>query len=418
MQQPSKKPRLARGLHNSAAVLAAGSAGVSAQTTSGGSPAGSTSPPRRNGVPCGPLHPGSHAAASLSPRCLIATAAAAEPDIVTPAADEHGAAAAEGASLPATAGVAPGVNTLDGAEQQQLDVEPGQEQQQQQQQPRPKKVLVMPTPILPPEVPLDEGPWQNGVLLVDKPKTWTSFDVCAKIRGALKRIQVKKVGHAGTLDPMATGLLIVCVGRGTKAVDAFMAMTKEYTGVLRLGEGTPSYDADTEVSQRLPWEHITDEQLLAARERLVGEIQQVPPMFSAIRLGGKRLYEVARMGGEVERQPRTVTVEAFELERDPQDPQSVRFRVVCSKGTYVRSLAHDLGAALGTAAHLTALRREAIGEYRVQDAWQVQELTDQLVAQKKGGRGLAKELLQGALPKTQQTEAGGRQQEEAGMEAS
>ncbi|EFN55076.1 hypothetical protein CHLNCDRAFT_12296, partial [Chlorella variabilis] len=221
------------------------------------------------------------------------------------------------------------------------------------------------------------------VLLVDKPKEWTSFDVCGKLRPALaallgKKNREVKVGHAGTLDPMATGLLIVCVGRGTKAVDAFMAMHKCYSGTLRLGEGTPSYDADTPVEQRAPWEHITDDDLLRARDGLVGEIQQLPPMYSAIKIGGQKLCDVARKGKELERQPRTVTVESFDLWRDAGEAQCVHFRVVCSKGTYIRSLAHDLGAALGSAAHLTALRREAIGQYSVEGAWDVRQLAQQL----------------------------------------
>ncbi|PRW57095.1 pseudouridylate synthase transporter [Chlorella sorokiniana] len=256
-------------------------------------------------------------------------------------------------------------------------------QQPKQQQERKSKAIVMPTPVRPPTVPTDPAAWENAVLLIDKPQEWTSFDVCGKLRGALAALLKKKnrdvkVGHAGTLDPMATGLLIVCVGKGSKAVDAFMAMTKEYSGTLRLGEGTPSLDAETPVDERLPWEHITDEELLAARDGFLGEIQQLPPMYSAIKVGGKKLYEAARKGKEVERQPRTITVERFHLRRDEADRQSVHFSVVCSKGTYIRSLAADLGRALGTAAHLTALRREAIGEYSVQGSWQIQDLADQV----------------------------------------
>ncbi|KAI3438008.1 hypothetical protein D9Q98_000451 [Chlorella vulgaris] len=253
--------------------------------------------------------------------------------------------------------------------------------------PKKQKHLVMPSPVLPPKVPADPSAWDNAMLLVDKPKGWTSFDVCGKLRPAIAALLRRKnrdvkVGHAGTLDPMATGLLIVCVGRGTKAVDSFMAMRKEYSGTLRLGEGTPSFDAESPVEQRAPWEHITDEDLLRVREGLVGEIQQLPPMYSAIKVGGQKLYEAARKGQEVERQPRTVTVECFDLQRDATDAQSVHFRVVCSKGTYIRSLAHDLGAALGSAAHLTALRRDAIGTHSVVGAWDVQQLAQQLYAQR------------------------------------
>ncbi|KAL4452098.1 hypothetical protein ABPG75_007760 [Micractinium tetrahymenae] len=273
---------------------------------------------------------------------------------------------------------------------QQTAAPPLQQQQQdgQQQQPKKAKQVVMPTPVPPPTAPTDPAAWENAVLLIDKSKGWTSFDVCGKLRGALaallrKKNKEVKVGHAGTLDPMATGLLIVCVGRGTKAVDAFMAMQKEYSGTLRLGEATPSYDAETPVEERLPWEHITDEALLSARDGFLGGVQQLPPMYSAIKVGGQKLYEAARKGKEVERTPRTVTVDRFDLWRDEADAQSVHFRVVCSKGTYIRSLAHDLGRALGSAAHLTALRREAIGEHRVQGAWDVEQLAAQIAEQRR-----------------------------------
>jgi tRNA pseudouridine55 synthase len=256
-----------------------------------------------------------------------------------------------------------------------------------QQQQRRKKAIVQPTSVPCGALPEDLSVWDNAVLLVDKPKGWTSFDVCGKIRGGLagllgrKPLKIK-VGHAGTLDPMATGLLIVCVGRGTKAIDSFVGMKKEYSGALRLGEGTDSYDADGTFVERQPWEHVTDDTLYAARDDLVGDIDQLPPMFSAIRVDGKRLYESARQGKEVERKPRKVTVERFDLERETQQSQDVKFYVVCSKGTYVRSLAHDLGRAAGTAAHLTALRREAIGEYRVQNAWPMEQLASMLYEQR------------------------------------
>lgn len=292
----------------------------------------------------------------------------------------------EGSQLPHPDSRAAEVTTAGCSSEQSEPSSSEPQEQEQQQDPKPKKAVVLPTPISPPDLPTSLDPWQNGVLLIDKPKTWTSFDVCAKLKGAIKQFKVKKVGHAGTLDPMATGLLIVCVGRGTKAIDTFMGMTKEYTGTLRLGEGTPSYDADTEVSEKLPWEHITDAQVLAAREEFVGDILQVPPMFSALRVGGKRLYEVARKGGEVEREPRAVTVESFELHRDPSDRQCFHFRVVCSKGTYIRSLAHDLGRRLGSVAHLTSLRREAIGAYRVEHAWQIKDLSEKLYQQKRTRR--------------------------------
>lgn len=212
--------------------------------------------------------------------------------------------------------------------------------------------------------------WLNAALLVDKPVGYTSFDVCARLRGALR---TKKIGHAGTLDPFATGLLVICTGRGTKWVDTFQAQEKCYSGVLRLGEATPSYDKETPVSLSLPWEHLTDAQLQAAAATFVGDIQQVPPMYSAIKQQGVALYKLARAGETVERPPRSLHVRCFDLSRQPGS-QDVAFTVQCSKGTYIRSLAHDLGAALGSAAHLTVLRREAIGEHSVNNAWPLEEL--------------------------------------------
>lgn len=221
-------------------------------------------------------------------------------------------------------------------------------------------------------------------MLVDKPAGWTSFDVCAKLRGALR---TKKIGHAGTLDPMATGLLIVCTGRGTKWVDFFQAQVKGYTGSLRLGEATPSYDAETEVSERSAWEHVSDSALQSAASTFLGSISQVPPMYSALKQNGVPLYVKARAGVVVERAPRQLLIERFDVERAVAGGPDVRFAVVrrgalrlgwlpltrapqtCSKGTYIRSLAHDLGAALGTHAHLTELRRVSIGDHAVDNAW-------------------------------------------------
>jgi tRNA pseudouridine55 synthase len=259
-----------------------------------------------------------------------------------------------------------------------------------------KKVLPPPTAIVPGTLPEDLSVWDNAVLLIDKPKEWTSFDVCGKLRGSmgglLRRQNRKiKVGHAGTLDPMATGLLIVCIGKATKSIDKFVAMKKEYSGILRLGEATASYDAESEVTTTKPWEHITDEALLQARNAFVGDIEQLPPMFSAIKIAGKRLYESAREGKVVERKLRSVSVDRFDLERDVDSPQNVKFYIECSKGTYVRSLAHDLGIAAGTAAHLTALRREAIGEFRVTSAWAMDELVAALKQDKERRAILEKE---------------------------
>lgn len=207
------------------------------------------------------------------------------------------------------------------------------------------------------------------VILIDKPLGWTSFDVVRKLRRIL---HVKKVGHAGTLDPMATGLLICLVGRATKRMEHFMGLTKTYDGMLRLGEVTPSYDAESEVVERRDWRHLTDQNLEAARMQLLGDIDQIPPMFSAVKVGGERLYKKARRGEEIERKPRRITIYDFDL-LNASMPE-VPFRVRCSKGTYVRSLVHDFGAILGVGAHLTMLRRTAIGEYDVVRAWDMSEL--------------------------------------------
>lgn len=231
--------------------------------------------------------------------------------------------------------------------------------------------------------------FDNGVLLVDKPLGWTSFDVCGKLRNMLKFLGVKKVGHAGTLDPMATGLLIVCTGRGTKFSDDFMAQDKEYSGTMRLGEATASYDAETEVKERLPWQHITDGQLQASAASFLGDIMQVPPMFSAIKVGGQRLYHLAREGTTLELAPRPVTIHELRVWRASPADQDVHFSMKCTKGTYVRSLAHDLGKALGTAAHLTALRREASGTFHARDAWPLQQLIDHLNSAREGHRAAA-----------------------------
>ncbi|PNW71835.1 hypothetical protein CHLRE_16g690250v5 [Chlamydomonas reinhardtii] len=227
---------------------------------------------------------------------------------------------------------------------------------------------------------------KNGVILVDKPLGWTSFDVCGKIRNMIRFLEVKKVGHAGTLDPNASGLLIVCTGKGTKFCDDFQAQDKEYSGTLRLGEFTPSYDAESEVTERSAWEHITDEELQAAAAKYVGNIMQVPPMFSAIKVGGMKMYQLAREGQALELPPRPVTISSLRVWRDDANRQDVHFYVHCSKGTYIRSLAHDLGRALGSHAHLVALRREASGDYRVSDAWQMSDLVAEINGRREAHR--------------------------------
>ncbi|MCB0549470.1 MAG: tRNA pseudouridine(55) synthase TruB [Phaeodactylibacter sp.] len=214
-------------------------------------------------------------------------------------------------------------------------------------------------------------------LLVDKPQGWTSFDVVNKIRYKLKhRLKVKKikVGHAGTLDPMATGLLIICTGRYTKKLAEFQGLPKEYIGTLRLGGTTPSYDAESDVEESFPVNHITPELMEQARQQFLGDIEQVPPMFSAIKVDGQPLYKKARKGEMVEIEPRPVTIFEFSLTRI--ELPEVDFLVRCSKGTYIRSLAHDFGKALKSGAYLTALRRTRIGEFRIEDAWELEDLVE------------------------------------------
>ncbi|PSR87547.1 TRNA pseudouridine synthase [Actinidia chinensis var. chinensis] len=211
------------------------------------------------------------------------------------------------------------------------------------------------------------------VVLVNKPKGWTSFTVCGKLR---RLIKVKKVGHAGTLDPMATGLLIVCVGKATKVVDSYQGMIKGYSGIFRLGEATSTWDADSPVIQREPWEHIKDDDIKKTAASFCGDIWQVPPMFSAIKVGGEKMYEKARRGESIELSPRRISIFQFDIERSLDDRQNLIFRVICSKGTYIRSLCADFGKSLSSCAHLTALRRDSIGQYSADDAWDFKELEE------------------------------------------
>jgi tRNA pseudouridine55 synthase len=200
---------------------------------------------------------------------------------------------------------------------------------------------------------------QEGcVLLVDKPYTWTSFDVVNKLRYILK---TKKIGHAGTLDPLATGLLIICVGKMTKKINDFMGMEKEYTGRFVLGQTTASYDLETEPSPPRDISHLTHETIRDATKQFLGTIEQLPPAHSAIRINGKRAYEFARAGNDIELKPRSVEIREFEI--TSIDLPSIGFRVVCSKGTYIRSLARDLGDALGVGAYLSELCRTRIGNF-------------------------------------------------------
>ena len=216
--------------------------------------------------------------------------------------------------------------------------------------------------------------YQTGqVLLIDKPLHWTSFQVVNKLRWEIRQafnLKKIKVGHAGTLDPLATGLLIICTGKMTKEIDTFQAQIKEYTGTIVLGSTTPSFDLETEINETFPTNHITEDLIHAATKQFVGEIQQFPPVFSAIKKDGKRLYEFARAGEAVEISARTVTIETFEITK--MDGLNIHFRVVCSKGTYIRSLANDFGKALQSGAHLSALRRTKIGNFDVAQAVSVE----------------------------------------------
>lgn len=211
----------------------------------------------------------------------------------------------------------------------------------------------------------------NGqILLIDKPLKWSSFQAVNKLKYTLiNKLGLPKkfkIGHAGTLDPLASGLLIVCTGKFTKRITELQGMPKEYTGTFHIGATTPSYDLETEIDATFPTKHITDELIEKARLRFVGEIDQKPPVFSAIKKDGKRLYEHARAGEEVEIAHRKTTIHEFELTRIALP--EIDFRVVCSKGTYIRSLAFDFGLALGSGSHLTALRRTKIGEFSVENA--------------------------------------------------
>ncbi len=217
------------------------------------------------------------------------------------------------------------------------------------------------------------------LLLVNKPYKWTSFDVVGKIRNSFKPLKLK-VGHAGTLDPLATGLLIICTGKMTKQIDSFQAEEKEYTGTMVLGATTPSYDLETEVDQTFAVNTLTTEQIHAACARFTGDIQQYPPAHSAVKIDGERLYEKARRGEEVELRLRNVTITEFEITR--VELPEVDFRVVCSKGTYIRSLVNDFGKALNNGAYLSRLRRTRSGNFKVDNAWEVMELVNFIRAQK------------------------------------
>lgn len=212
--------------------------------------------------------------------------------------------------------------------------------------------------------------FKNGQILVfDKPLEWTSFQLVNKVRWLIRKscgIKKIKVGHAGTLDPLATGVLVICTGKFTKKIPDLQGTEKEYTGTFTLGATTPSYDLETEVDKTFETKHISEENLEEAAFKLTGEIEQTPPVFSALKKDGKRLYEYARKGEDVTLESRPVTIKEFEVDA-PRFPE-VDFRIVCSKGTYIRSMANDYGIALGSGAYLSSLKRTRVGEFIIEDA--------------------------------------------------
>lgn len=213
---------------------------------------------------------------------------------------------------------------------------------------------------------------EGQILLFDKPLGWTSFQLVNKVRWLIRKschIKKIKVGHAGTLDPLASGLLIICTGKFTKKIDEYQGQEKEYTGTFTMGATTPSYDLETAIDKTFPVDHISEYDLEVATAEFIGEIEQIPPVFSALKKDGKRLYEYARSGEEVELKARKVEITEFEITNNRMP--ELDFRVVCSKGTYIRSLAHDFGLALGTGAHLSALRRTKIGTFHVDAAMDI-----------------------------------------------
>jgi tRNA pseudouridine55 synthase len=222
--------------------------------------------------------------------------------------------------------------------------------------------------------------FKNGqILLFDKPLEWTSFQVVNKVRWLIRKncgIKKIKVGHAGTLDPLATGLLIICTGKFTKKIQELQGQEKEYTGTFTLGATTPSYDLETEIDNTFPTDHLSAEKLQQATEQFKGDIEQFPPVFSALKKDGKRLYEYARKGEEVKINSRMVNISSFEL-TNIELPE-VDFKVSCSKGTYIRSLAHDFGKAVKSGAHLSALRRTKIGDFNVENAFTIDTFIETL----------------------------------------
>lgn len=212
------------------------------------------------------------------------------------------------------------------------------------------------------------------VLLVNKPLHWTSFDVVNKLRYEMKQIlgiKKIKVGHAGTLDPLADGLLIICTGKKTKTIDSYMDLEKTYSGSFKLGATTPSYDLETEIDETFPIDTISEESIISLSKQMVGDYEQYPPIFSAKKVNGKKAYDLARAGEEVKLKAKLINISKFEI--TSLSIPVVDFEISCSKGTYIRSIAHDFGRSLKNGAHLTALRREAIGEYKLSNSKTVEE---------------------------------------------
>lgn len=217
------------------------------------------------------------------------------------------------------------------------------------------------------------------VLLIDKPLNWTSFQVVNKLRWEIRQaysIKKIKVGHAGTLDPLATGLLVICTGKMTKQINTFQGQIKEYTGTIVLGSTTPSFDLETEINETFPTDHITEDLIHETTKQFIGEIDQFPPVFSAIKKNGKRLYEFARAGEAVEIKSRKITIETFEITKI--EGNNLHFKVICSKGTYIRSLANDFGKALQSGGHLSVLRRTRIGDFNVDNALSIEGFIESL----------------------------------------
>jgi tRNA pseudouridine55 synthase len=216
---------------------------------------------------------------------------------------------------------------------------------------------------------------EGEMLLINKPYRWTSFDVVGKIRNSFKPLKLK-VGHAGTLDPLATGLLIICTGKLTKKIDEFQAQEKEYTGTMTLGATTPSYDLETEIDETFSISNLTEDLIKENCKQFIGDLEQYPPAHSAVKVDGERLYLKARRGEAIELKTRKVSISEFEITK--VDLPEVEFRVVCSKGTYIRSLVYDFGRSLNNGAYLSQLRRTRSGHFNVKDAYEVMELVNHI----------------------------------------